>query len=198
MLRTCTTRYFDSAWQLTGKAPTTELWARLLGHLSETVKPSSPAALDIMAVIDRWRLEVKKEKLDSSDLSLDPFLRLKFLWTQLISKPSLAQLCRHEDIVMRSGFYWRCEMNTQTMREGFAADGQFFLDNALYNESVWRDAPAREVLRELCWAEKRMDMWYQTCTKASKNTGGKDTPTGLQRNRQHRRRRKSPRPRLPS
>jgi hypothetical protein len=153
-------KVFDAAWALTGKVPTTEIWAMLLSHVLESVKPHSFSMKDIMKVIARWRIEPKKEKRDSSDLFLDPFLHLRFLLTQLISKTTLAELGRHEDIAIRCGVYRRCSMTTEVMRKAFSAEPQFFLDHAVDNELVWRNAETRALLRELSWEEKKMDMWY--------------------------------------
>jgi hypothetical protein len=169
-------KVFDSAWSLAERVPTTKLWAMVLVHLLETVAPKASSIKDPMTVIDRWRVEGENERQDGTDLFPNPFSHIRFILTQLFSEAALRQFKAHEDTAIRCGLYRRCVMNSQEMQGAFTATPQLFLDHATDNETIWRNSETRTLLRELCWAEKKMDMWYPNIYRGREEYFRKEHP----------------------
>ena len=134
-------RVFEAAWELAESAPVTEVWAGVLDSLLSGVTPIHPPFKgDVMAVIARWRAASDRKEEESN-----PFFRLRRLLAARLSSSA-----EHEDIAVRCGFYRTGQMTPEIMQQAFAAEAEFFLDNALENDSLWRNRATREALRELC------------------------------------------------
>jgi hypothetical protein len=150
-------RVFDAAWRLAVKLPATKINALILCGLLDGTVPRASSIRNVVAVINRWRIDIGDQ---DSDLFRNPFFRLRYFLTQLLDQASLERSRLDEDVAVRCAFYNRCRMTPEFMQAAYTVEPLIFLDAALDNDAVWRSPETRELLKKLCWSEKKLDMWY--------------------------------------
>jgi len=159
---------FNEACALAEKVPTTKRWAEILVLLLQETSPEAFAIKDKMAVIQRWHVSASgeadaepAEDSSSEDGYLDDFAAVRLVLVRLLSNSEIHGLRSHEDVAMRCAFYRYGNPTPEELREAHAREPKFLLNYALRNDAIWRRSETREVLRELCWADKSdHDLWF--------------------------------------
>jgi hypothetical protein len=153
-------RVFDNAWRLAGRVPTTDRWAHTLSSLLEDTNDRGFWSVeDKMAWISRWRIDGTSGPENSlmEFGYLGTFGSLRRLLTRPMSESQLRELAAHEDVALRCAFYKYGNLTSDEMKKAFEREPKFFLNNAIENDAIWREAGTRKVLRDLCWAAYRFD-----------------------------------------
>ena len=130
-------KVFDAAWALAATVPNTPHWAYVLCRLLQNCKP--PTSFDPIPVLSHWHLQP------------DDGMYLRSRLADLLKADDA--LLKSKDPALRQSFYRRFNPVTYKNWPNFAkADEEHFLDEALFNQSLWRTIETRRVLRQLCWA----------------------------------------------
>jgi hypothetical protein len=129
---------FKAAWELTATAPNTPRWANVLYQLLRNCEPP-PTSFEPIPVLSRWHLQ--------DDYGF--YLRSRL--ADLLKADNA--LLNSKDPALRQSFYRRFNpASYQRWWEFATADQEYFLDEALWNQFLWRTAETRSELRRLCWA----------------------------------------------
>jgi hypothetical protein len=150
-------------------------WANLLARLLEDTIPRAYLIKDKLSVIGRPNVLANSEGHSGSSYGngietggyspaangyLDDFGPVRRVLARLMSIEELERLRTNEDIALRCGFYRYGFPDRTTMKKAYEREPKFFLNNALYNDSIWRERELRETLRDLCWADTDPDFRY--------------------------------------
>jgi hypothetical protein len=132
---------FKAAWELTATVPNTRGWAMVLHQLLRNCEPP-PTSFDPIPVLSRWHLQ---------DDQRDDGIYLRSRLADLLKADDT--LLNSTDPALRQSFYRRFNPASYPRWPDFAKmDEEHFLDEALWNQFLWRTTETRSVLRQLCWA----------------------------------------------
>jgi hypothetical protein len=134
---------FEAAWKLTLTTPVTAKWSGVLYHLLYRCLP--PHSFDAVAAIKHWYFPPTNEG-EIRDYGLHLRSRLADLL-----KADDALLLESKDAALRTSFYRRFDPGVFRRWPDFVSDAEYFLDNALHNNFLWRSRELRGVLSKLCW-----------------------------------------------
>jgi hypothetical protein len=144
---------FEAAWKLTLTAPVTAKWAGVLYHLLYRCLP--PHSFDAVAAIKRWYFPPTKEG-EIRDYGF--YLRSRLADVLKADDALLTS----KDVALRTSFYRRFDPGVYRRWPDFVSDVEYFLENALYTNLLWRSRELRGVLSKLCWGHpdphSRLDM----------------------------------------
>lgn len=138
---------FSAGWGLFCEFPVNKRAASVLSYLSDRLVPYSPyKPKQVMDVIDRWRSANKDEDESYS------YVRTALVKLITNNENTLKELKSHPDLALRKGYYANFHFETSSeITEGFEADGNHFLDAALYNDSIFKNEEIRNTLKRACW-----------------------------------------------
>lgn len=152
---------FDAAWKLAETAPVTELWARPLGWLYDSLSTSSFSVKEPLEIAARWVPDPSDEdflKEEAKQLErgwlVDFQLVRKGLARLALRKNSklLEDLLASQDPAFRSAAYSEAALKPEQILKAYEKDGELLFNQAIHNLKIWRTPQSRDALREVAWA----------------------------------------------
>ena len=151
----------DAAWQLAETVEPTERWASVLGWLYEKLEPAAPSIKKPIALIARWRVDVKDKAVSSleAELNADGNLSHRQRVRKGLGRLALAQdgklltsMLSDKDIALRCAVYSSANMTPVQLKAAFKRDGVLVFDEGVVNPHLWKSEKTRAALLEI--AEK--------------------------------------------
>ena len=151
---------FEAGWRLAETAPTSTVWAFVLGWFYEKLRRHAYSMENPLAVARRWipdpsdTEEAEREANDNKNGYVGNHQRVRKCLGELALKKNsklLPDLLSNNDLALRAAAYSAAPLNPKQIFAAYDKDGPIAVQSAVSNKELWKRLNTREALKETCW-----------------------------------------------